>query len=279
LRTWPIDARKLYLGAGFPSLFTYCCEILRLSEAEAYNRIEVARAAQKFPVILDLLSQASLNLTTARLLSPHLTSQNHQELLAAASGRSRREVEELLAARFPRPDVPSSIRKLPAPRPNPIATTLLAKPADAVSPPPAIAALQPASVEATPVVSAVSCRPPRRPLVTPLATDRYAIQFTVNTETRDKLRLAQDLLRHAIPSGDTAEIFDRALDLLLADLARKKFGATSRPRKNLEPAAPLRGLLGETGVRESSPIYGASSMSQLVPERVGRGERPRPHPA
>ena len=96
-----LDARRLYLGAGFSSLFTYCTEVLRLSEAEAYNRIEAARAARRFPIVLDRLAEGSLNLTTVRLLASHLTDENHLELLAAASGKSRREVEELLARYSP----------------------------------------------------------------------------------------------------------------------------------------------------------------------------------
>ena len=91
------DARRLYLAAGFPSLFAYCVEVLRLSEGEAYNRIDAARAARKFPVILDRLAEGSLNMTTVRLLGSYLTADNHAELLAAASGKSRRAVEELLA--------------------------------------------------------------------------------------------------------------------------------------------------------------------------------------
>jgi hypothetical protein len=39
------------------------------------------------------------------------------------------------------------------------------------------------------------------------------VQFTVSRETYDKLRHAQDLLRHTIPTGDPAVIFDRALTL------------------------------------------------------------------
>jgi hypothetical protein len=35
-------------------------------------------------------------------------------------------------------------------------------------------------------------------------------------EMHDKLRRAQDLLRHSIPDGDPAKIFDKALTLLLA---------------------------------------------------------------
>jgi hypothetical protein len=76
-----IDDRRLYLGAGYSSLFSYCTEVLHLSEAEAYNRIEAARAARKFPAILDMLGDGSLNLTTVRLLAPHLSGDNQWELL------------------------------------------------------------------------------------------------------------------------------------------------------------------------------------------------------
>jgi len=64
-------------------------------------------------------------LATVRLLSSHLTAENHQELLAAAPGKSKREVEELLVRYFPRPEVLSLVRKLPAPRalPAPSAAT------------------------------------------------------------------------------------------------------------------------------------------------------------
>jgi hypothetical protein len=44
-----LDARGLYRAAGFSSLFTYCCEVLRLTEPAAYNCIEVARVARSSP--------------------------------------------------------------------------------------------------------------------------------------------------------------------------------------------------------------------------------------
>ena len=60
--------------------------------------------------------------------------------------------------------------------------------------------------------------------------------------TREKLRLAQDLLRHANPTGDPAEVFDRALTLLIEDLKRKKFAATKNPRQSRGVAAGSRGV-------------------------------------
>jgi 5-methylcytosine-specific restriction endonuclease McrA len=66
--------------------------------------------------------------------------------------------------------------------------------------------------------------------VKPLAPEQYKVQFTVGGATHDKLRRAQELLRHAVPNGDPAAIFDRALTLLIEQLERKKLAAAQRPR-------------------------------------------------
>lgn len=50
-------------------------------------------------------------------------------------------------------------------------------------------------------------------------------------QTLEKLQLAKEMLRHALPGGDEDAIVDRALTLLLADLARKAFADTDRPRE------------------------------------------------
>src|SRR2546430_16943592 len=50
-----IDERKLYLDWRFSSMFAFCVGELRLSEDIACNRIDLARAARRLPVILDAL--------------------------------------------------------------------------------------------------------------------------------------------------------------------------------------------------------------------------------
>ncbi|HEU4798896.1 MAG TPA: HNH endonuclease, partial [bacterium] len=57
------------------------------------------------------------------------------------------------------------------------------------------------------------------------------MQFTASTELCEKLRLAQDLLRHQVPDGDLGQVIDRALTALLRDLTRQKFAATDRPHE------------------------------------------------
>src|SRR5688572_31395689 len=77
------DARRLFEGAGFSSTFKYCLKVLRLSEDAAFNRIEAARAARRFPAVLEMLVTGDLSPTTARKLARYLTAENHRHLLAS----------------------------------------------------------------------------------------------------------------------------------------------------------------------------------------------------
>lgn len=217
-----LDARRLYLAEGCSSLFTYCIQVLHLSEHAAYGRIEAARAARKWPVVLDMLADGSLHLTAISLLSRHLTAENHLSVLAAARHRSKREVEEIVAALQPQPPVRSTVRKLPTP---PAETLMATVPAEEIRP------RSSALTETAPV---------RRTELKPLAPEQYKVQFTVSRETYDKLREAQDLLRHRIPDGDVALIVDRALTLLLAELHKRKHAAVDRPRATQRNTAHSR---------------------------------------
>ncbi|MGH8555474.1 MAG: HNH endonuclease, partial [Gammaproteobacteria bacterium] len=108
-----MDRRRLYLSEGCSSLFTYCTQVLDLSEHAAYGRILAARAVRKFPVLLEMLESGPVNLTTVGLLAAHLTPENHREVLDMARHKSKRAVEELVARLRPQPPVPSLVRRLP----------------------------------------------------------------------------------------------------------------------------------------------------------------------
>src|SRR5258706_5787271 len=128
-----LEERRLHLEAGSSSLFDYCLHRLGLSESEAFHRITAARLARRFPAIFGLIEQRAVHLTAVCLLRDYLTPKNHRELLEEASGKTKLQVQEMLARRFPRPDVASTIRKLPAPRaPEPAPS--LALPRSASSP-------------------------------------------------------------------------------------------------------------------------------------------------
>ena len=225
------DARRLYLGAGCSSLFTYCTEVLCLSESAAYVRIEAARAARRFPRVLERLADGRLSLSTARMLTPVLTADNEARLLDAASFRTKREVEQLVAAERPQVPVATIVRKLPVGHPQPVTTS------EATAAPLAVPESLPAPQhqdDRSPDPTATPARSAERllsvPVVRALAPEMYKVQFTLSREGHERLRRAQDLLRHVNARGDIAAIFERALAALLAELERTKFAATERPR-------------------------------------------------
>ena len=205
-----VDARRLYAPAGYPSLFEWSVAELHLSEDAAYKRIRVARTARQFPAIYDLLASGRLHLTAVMVLTPYLTERNADDLLVAAAHQSKAQIEQLLAERFPQPDLPAAI--------------------EAVASPMSPAQLAPEPVKFSPAEQAAPASEPRS-RVAPLAPQRFAVQFTMDQEAHDDLLYAQALLGHTVPCGDPAQVIARALKTLIAHLERRKFAKTDRPRR------------------------------------------------
>src|SRR5213596_16601 len=156
-----LDARRLYLPAAYPSMHAYCVHGLRLSEESAFKRIRAARTARRVPVIFPALAEGRINLNGVILLAPHLTEDTVEDLLTAALHKTRSEIEQLLAQRFPRPDVPLRVQPLAA-SPSPL--------------------LAPDSVNVQLAARPVGGSEPR-PRVTPLSPERFALQMTVGRST------------------------------------------------------------------------------------------------
>jgi hypothetical protein len=265
-----VDTRKLYRGEGHSSLFTYCTHVLRLSEPAAYSRITAARAAKHFPTVLTRVANGDVTLTTITLLASHLTADNHEALLDAARHKSKREVERLVAALDPQPDVAASIRRQ---------TNHPAQPAlESVECP--VAAATGAETGATRALQ----QAPKPAAVAPLSASRYLMKLTIGQEMHDKLQRARDLLRHAVPNGDPAVIIDRALTVLVSQLEKTKHGATSQPRsvspqpsaRRHVPAAVKRavwardgGRCAFTGTEGRCPETGLLEFHHVMPFAAG----------
>ena len=104
------------------------------------------------------------------------------------------------------------------------------------------------------------------PAVRPTAADRFRLQVTIGGAAVEKLRCAQDLLRHVDPRGDEAAVVERALGALVSALARRKFAATGRAPR--ERAAGGR-LAPRPGGGEARRLR-----ARPRPLRVRRGVRP-----
>jgi len=196
-----IEERRLHLEMACPSMFAFCVMKLGFSEDATYNRLGVARAARQLPAILDALRSGDIHLSGLRALCPHLTAENHREILTRSRGKSKREIEELVAALAPKPPVADAMRKVPKP---------------------AQLALEASSASAPRVERARS--------IAPLSEDTFKVRFTASRALRDKIRQAQDLMRHRLPSGDLATIVESAVDLLLEKVKKERFAVGCKPR-------------------------------------------------
>jgi 5-methylcytosine-specific restriction endonuclease McrA len=266
------DARKLFVKDGYPSMRAYCMHELRYSEPEASKRIYAARTARRLPVLFMALADGRLNLSGLVMLARHLTLGNVGELLEAASRKTNEEIAQLIAERFPRPDLPErlvpiapagvaaagaehSVRNADAvfgttsPCPAP-ATEHSVRNADALfgtapsCPAPATehsvrnavgTPLPPASRQDSPG----NPQPPvPRGRMTPLSPQKFGFQFTGDQETRELYEQYRALVSHEIPSGEMALVFKDALRIAVAERTKRKFAATDRPGHSRGSANP-----------------------------------------
>src|SRR6478736_8510841 len=247
-----LEERMLHLELGFASLFSYCVEALGMSEGAAGRRVAAARVCQRFSGAFERVARGQLHLCALCALPPHLTADNATELMDACLGKTRRQVEALLAVRFPRPDVREQIRRLP-PRTAAVAVAEQAPPvAQAVETSPAPLA---GGVETSGQILAQSCAisasPPSPPMgsvaapaaqsgptampdsrrrareLEPLSADRFGVHFTADAELRDLIERARALASHRLPNGDLASLMKLMRQV---SCVRKRSGASASER-------------------------------------------------
>jgi hypothetical protein len=281
-----VEERRLHLAAACSSMFAYCLK-LGMTEDEAYRRIEVARLARRYPAIFPLLADGRLSISVVALLKHHLSEGNHLDLLTAVSGKSVGQARELIAARFPRPDVPTRVRKLPERRlmlqpslitatPTESRTRCAEQSARGIAPSASgteqsasgteqsASGTEPntggsagsvggmgtergasigdpmsfAAETTSSTVPELPAPPSGLPRATPrlassriepLSAQRYKVQFTAGAELARKLELARDLMRHSHPDGELGPIVERALDLLIESVMKRRFGQSKKP--------------------------------------------------
>jgi hypothetical protein len=246
-----VEARGIHRTRACSSLYTYCIYELRFSEDEAFRRVAAARLVRRFPALWDAVAAGELHLTGLLMLGPHLTEQNLSEVLRRAKHRTKKEIARLVRQLDPLPDVPARIEPLgPAParvtpseptwdefvtslRPvrelapgeRPRDWTANANDVDAETAPPTEpqAHAPPGMLTAESFVGA--------DLPAPLLPERYRVQFTAREEYVKLIEEARALLSRSAPRATLDEIQLRAMRALVAELKRKKYAVTARPKK------------------------------------------------
>jgi len=232
VRLAAVEKRELYAPCGYSSMWEYCLGELQMSEDAASRRLWAARKCREFPALFDALADGRIHLTAVHTLATHLVPGNVDELIAAATGKTKAQLREWLACRFPQPAVPTVICPVAcAPQPTAAASTH-----ELMPPPPAECKNFLHALARVPVPSTEPKSPdPQVPLrerahVDPLNAEQVRVQFTMSRRVLEKMQQAQDLLGHQVPRQDIAALFEKLLDMAIPVLEKKKFAATDRPR-------------------------------------------------
>jgi hypothetical protein len=221
------DSRRLYAAEGYSCMRDYCMSELKMSRTSLPADLGRTTGAQ-IPRILVVLNDGSLTLTAVAMLTRHLQDKNADDLLAAAAHKTNVQVAELIAQRFPRPDLPTFVQPLDLPPPLAPAAVASAEVLGSDCQEHAVR-----HVEGRAEVQAPQSR------VMPLAPQRYGVQFTISQNDRELLRRAKELLSHQLPTRDEAEVFVRALRAYVSLLEKRKYGVTDKPRNSVcEHTAP-----------------------------------------
>ncbi len=251
-----VDERRLYLGLGFPSLFEYCVEALGMCESTAGRHIAAARVCRAHPELFAMVASSELHASALSLMKKHLTAENAAEPFVLCTRKSARKVEELLAARFPRPNVPDAVRRLPV------------------------------REGATPnVESPEEAQKSRR--LEPLSADRFGVHFTADGEFRELLERVRGLAGHRLPSGELMTLMKRGLEAYERELLKERFAVGRKPRARRAPRTPRAAPRSEiTPLSEattsakrtlSNPELPAAGppLSRAVPTRTGSLQKRR----
>jgi hypothetical protein len=225
-----VDARRLYAPVGYSSMHAYLVGELRFSDDAAFKRIQAARVARRFPVLYAAIAEGRLHLTGTCLLAPHLNHENVWELVEAATHRRQPEIEAMLARRLLGTSKPVSdravVRAIPPKAPTPSSEV-------AVPQVDWLTLERPEDREGEAHLGASSPQSPHSSSLqeaTVQPSERYLVKLTIEKRVYDKLCHAQALLSHSIPSRDLAEVLDRALETLIEELEKRRFGSTRRRR-------------------------------------------------
>jgi len=205
------DSRRLCLEEGHRSLYEYCTVALGFEDGEAYRRIRVARVIRAYPEALAALTAKKVTASSLVVLSPWLERSNVSEWLSIAAGKSRRELEALVAARYPQAPQPDAVRNFPF---HPLVVT--------AAPPRALEAIEQTSPENSLAPTEASSDretegsaerlPQGWQQMVPVALDRVHVGFDAASVVANLIDRVRQILRHKYPEGRLEDLIREALE-------------------------------------------------------------------
>jgi 5-methylcytosine-specific restriction endonuclease McrA len=208
------DRQRLWVQLGHVSVFYYLHRDLGLSKGAAHYRKVAAQLIQKFPEVVAPFREGKLCISSVVELARVITPENSADVLQRFFHRSKQgakavAVEICPAAVVPRREVVTKV----------VTEVPQAPPFHPGETPPHT---QPAPAE-------------HRDSTVPLTSNLQRLHMTVSKQFLDKLDAARKGQGHAQPGASAEKVIEAALDLLLAQQAKRR-AEVKKPQQNPRPA-------------------------------------------
>lgn len=213
-----VEDRSLDKKASCSSMWDFCVRRLGMSHGETSRRLTAMKLVRRFPSLLGRIERGQIHLSSLKILGKHLDESNVEALLDEAAGKSKMEVQEIVARHYPRPNAPEIMMEIPA---APVQASLGNVPTTATM------------FASAPIVASAP-----RAHIEPTSATTYLVQMNMTKEGWEDLKRVKDLMSHRIPNGETVAVIESALKLLREKLENERMGKTSRPQSKPRPTKP-----------------------------------------
>ncbi|HEX2556941.1 MAG TPA: hypothetical protein VHK86_01345 [Nitrososphaera sp.] len=275
-----VKERKLYVPAGYDSLFSYCAGRLGFSKSTAYRRKVVVDKVREFPELIERLKDGRLQLCAAAVIAPHLKRETASELLCAVEGLSHREAEAFIVREWQKEPIDletsagfaekgglgleafigqefgvtaaqeftaTAATATPSAAASP---SVAAAPSSAATAASSSAAAMPASAMASaasssaPAVeaSAPAAKHKPRTVVRPLSKDASRLSITVSDKTLSHLKRLNEILGGRSDDDVLCRAFEKLLDQVAPERrhAKRQKAAAAKAKAKTKAASPKK---------------------------------------
>ena len=206
------DRQRLWVELGHASVFYYLHRDLKLSKGAAHYRKVAARLIQKFPEVVAPFREGKLCISSVVELARVITPENSTDVLPRFFYLSKQEAKAVAVEICPAPVVPRREVVTKVVTEVPRAATF--------------------HLDETSLTHFVQTAPQAVPMQSePLTPNLQRLHMTVSKQFLDKLEAARKGQGHAQPGASAEKVIEAALDLLLAQQAKRR-GEVKRPQQN-----------------------------------------------
>ena len=226
-----VEKRKIFASAGYGSLFNYCTRGIGYSESAAGRRIRAARCIRDYPEVLALLSAGEVTICSVSAIAGILDRGNCRAILKEIRGKSKREIDRIVAEAKPLSAIRERVRPVSIRRREPGAETKSGSGSRPESE-------RKESKDTPPDQLHLSTN--KRPdsdrhrggqeLTAPAVTQRFKIEFAADKEFVKKMEQIRSRLSGRYPKGVSME---KLFGLLMDEfLEKNESGKRAERRKN-----------------------------------------------